>query len=418
MGKDGGFLTAKAISKRIKAKGLGRLRWYCQMCEKQCRDENGFKCHTQSASHRRQLALFAENSSSFITRFSNDFRKEYLLVLRQRFGTNFVNANTVYQEHIKDKEHVHMNATKWTTLTAFVKDLGKHGYCRVEERPDGFWVAYLDREASERNRKAREMDQLRMEDEEKKDLELRRKIEAAAALSEHFPSERVESDEPSTNAGPVSVEIVKKALDENQKNPPSDNPLAKLGSSSNDKETAGSRKGKRRRSRWQDAPKVSVLQEIIQEEQAKRTETPLQSSTEGKEGRQGSGYNSSDKPVEGSENVGEPWIMEGIIVKVTNKELEGGAFSGRKGKVVKVIDSFGARVSMNDSSAVLEVDQDDLETVIPKPGGKVILLRGKHRGCFAVVKSINIERFSITVSLENSNEVLHDIDYENASRIA
>lgn len=39
MGKDGGFLTPKAISNRIKAKGLQKLRWYCQVCQKQCRDE-------------------------------------------------------------------------------------------------------------------------------------------------------------------------------------------------------------------------------------------------------------------------------------------------------------------------------------------------------------------------------------------
>ena len=37
------FFSPKAISNRIKAKGLQKLRWYCQMCEKQCRDENGFK---------------------------------------------------------------------------------------------------------------------------------------------------------------------------------------------------------------------------------------------------------------------------------------------------------------------------------------------------------------------------------------
>ena len=42
MGKDGGFLTPKAIGNRIKAKGLQKLRWYCQMCQKQCRDENGY----------------------------------------------------------------------------------------------------------------------------------------------------------------------------------------------------------------------------------------------------------------------------------------------------------------------------------------------------------------------------------------
>ena len=39
MGKDGGFLTPKAIGNRIKAKGLQKLRWYCQSCQKQCRDE-------------------------------------------------------------------------------------------------------------------------------------------------------------------------------------------------------------------------------------------------------------------------------------------------------------------------------------------------------------------------------------------
>ena len=40
MGKEkAGFLTPKAISNRIKAKGLQKLRWYCEMCQKQCRDE-------------------------------------------------------------------------------------------------------------------------------------------------------------------------------------------------------------------------------------------------------------------------------------------------------------------------------------------------------------------------------------------
>ncbi len=40
MGKEkGGFLTPKAIANRIKAKGMQKLRWYCQMCQKQCRDE-------------------------------------------------------------------------------------------------------------------------------------------------------------------------------------------------------------------------------------------------------------------------------------------------------------------------------------------------------------------------------------------
>jgi hypothetical protein len=35
MGKEkAGFLAPKAIANRIKAKGLQKLRWYCQMCQK------------------------------------------------------------------------------------------------------------------------------------------------------------------------------------------------------------------------------------------------------------------------------------------------------------------------------------------------------------------------------------------------
>ena len=56
-----GFMTPKAIANRVKAKGLGKLRFYCQMCAKQCRDENGFKCHTMSDAHQRQMLVFAQN---------------------------------------------------------------------------------------------------------------------------------------------------------------------------------------------------------------------------------------------------------------------------------------------------------------------------------------------------------------------
>lgn len=33
-------LNMQQIAKQIKAKGLQKLRWYCEMCKKQCRDDN------------------------------------------------------------------------------------------------------------------------------------------------------------------------------------------------------------------------------------------------------------------------------------------------------------------------------------------------------------------------------------------
>jgi len=84
------LLTSVCLCSRtqhVQAKGLQKLRWYCQarappragdcvhhslttpfstaslrpssqLCQKQCRDENGFKCHTTSEGHLRQVSVF------------------------------------------------------------------------------------------------------------------------------------------------------------------------------------------------------------------------------------------------------------------------------------------------------------------------------------------------------------------------
>jgi hypothetical protein len=98
--KSGGFLTPKAIGNRIKAKGLTKLRWYCQMCQKACRDENGFKCHCMSESHRRQMLMFQNNPNRFMDDFSRDFHKNFVETLSHRHGTKRCKAITIYNEMI------------------------------------------------------------------------------------------------------------------------------------------------------------------------------------------------------------------------------------------------------------------------------------------------------------------------------
>ena len=120
MGKKAEVGTPKWLSNKIKSKGLQKLRWYCQMCEKQCRDENGFKCHTMSESHQRQLLLFGENSGKYLSGYSKDFEKAYTDILRRQYPEKRVHANVVYQQYINDKDHIHMNSTCWVTLTSFV----------------------------------------------------------------------------------------------------------------------------------------------------------------------------------------------------------------------------------------------------------------------------------------------------------
>ncbi len=117
----------------LQSKGLQKLRWFCQMCQKQCRDENGFKCHCTSESHLRQMSLFAENPHKLMDEFTSEFEEEFLELLSRRFGTRRVAANIVYNEYIADKNHLHMNSTMFETLTAFVKYLGRTGKCVIDE---------------------------------------------------------------------------------------------------------------------------------------------------------------------------------------------------------------------------------------------------------------------------------------------
>lgn len=97
MSGKGGFLTPKAIANRIKAKGLQKLRWYCEMCHKQCRDENGFKCHTMSESHMRQMQVFRENPLQIMENFSKDFEVKSELQWR---GSRTRGDNLVYVARI------------------------------------------------------------------------------------------------------------------------------------------------------------------------------------------------------------------------------------------------------------------------------------------------------------------------------
>lgn len=66
------------IANRIKAKGLQKLRWYCQLCEKQCRDENGFKCHQTSEGHLRKMQQFGSDADGVVDKYSQEFEQAFL----------------------------------------------------------------------------------------------------------------------------------------------------------------------------------------------------------------------------------------------------------------------------------------------------------------------------------------------------
>ncbi|XP_026882616.2 DNA/RNA-binding protein KIN17 [Electrophorus electricus] len=381
------FLSPKAISNRIKAKGLQKLRWYCQMCQKQCRDENGFKCHCMSESHQRQLLLASENPNQFMDYFSEEFKNDFLELLRRRFGTKRVHNNIVYNEYISNREHIHMNATQWETLTDFTKWLGREGFCKVDETPKGWYIQYIDRDPETIRR------QEELEKKKKQDLD---DVERTAKFIEEQVRRGREGREPEEE--PVFTELKR----ENEEEKVAFN----LGSSSSvgpskASITAGpsalkvaasaKRKDHVHSASSKEKKKKSALDEIMELEEQKK------------------------KSVK-SDN----WIRSDIVVKVITKKL-GEKYYKKKAVIREVRDKYTAVVKMIDSGDKLKLDQSHLETVIPAPGKKVVIVNGHYRGMEAVLEGIDEKKFSATLTVDSgamNGQTLEGVPYEDFSKLA
>ena len=91
------------------------------------------------------------------------------------------------------------------------------------------------------------------------------------------------------------------------------------------------------------------------------------------------------------------------------KELQD--YYKRKGIVQEVATAFVAEVCMLESRDVLRIDQAQLETVLPSPGGAVLVLMGQHAGARATMLGVDTQRFKAQVQLQGGTELWLDYDY-------
>lgn len=384
MGKHG-FLTPKAIGNRIKAKGLQKLKFYCQMCEKQCRDENGFKCHTISESHQRQLLLFADNSDSYLDQFSEEFKDGYVGLLKRRFNGRRVQANHAYQEYIADRDHIHMNSTQWETLTEFVKWMGREGIVRADDTEKGWFVTYIDRdpEAIKRQEKKNKM---AVTDEEKQERILLEQIERAkASNTDCGPSVSTELQREEDSEEKV-VFAMPKSLSAAKKETIVLNNILKADDLTKDKCNSSASKSKK-----SNGKKRSAIEELMAENEA------------GKKRRRKK----------------DSWITENIVVKIVTKDL-GKEYVKAKGVVEEVFDTYGAKIKLLKSGKKIKLDQAHLETVIPQVGRKVLILNGAYEGSKATLDKLNVDVFTVDVTISSGickGRVVTDIPYEDVSKL-
>lgn len=423
--------TPKDIANRMKAKGLQKLKFYCQMCAKQCRDENGFKCHLTSDSHLRQMKIFCGNASSMLDSFSAEFEKNYLDTLYRRHRTKKMNANNIYQELIQDKDHVHMNATKWTTLSDFVQYLGKSGKCVVEETERGWYVTYIERDpeilAQQENY------QRRVESEKREEEKLAKRME----------KQRIEAAKLMDRAG-VGLEVRESKIDRSE----GDKPIALAISNAQSKKSKKKKKGlvfggdddeeeEEIHEAASETNDVNVVKDPVvplQKKERNSTEnsTKQEENNASKKKRSENEIDSKPPPskkqkVDYENELDDVrkknWIRKDILVRIISKKVSKGKYYKRKAIINKVYDKFTAEVEILDSGPderdggdILEIDQEHLETVVPKEGKKVKVLNGIGRGELAILLSADHDKCRGKLELVEDGTILRKVDFDDFSK--
>lgn len=409
MGKNE-FLTPKAIANRIKAKGLQKLRWYCQMCQKQCRDENGFKCHCMSESHQRQMEVFGQNPDRVVEGYSEEFEEQFLEHVKRTHRFSRVAATVVYNEYIANRHHVHMNSTSWATLTDFIKYLGRTGKCKIDETPKGWFMTYIDREPETLLKESLKNKRQRADvaDEERQERVIAEQIERAAKTAK-----------PDQGEGDVQwTDILPR--DEGE-----EKVVFSLGATSLKPSAGQNGNGN------QKPPRPSVFESGEGDEIKENMRTSFSNGRES--GGKSLAENGKHHPRErGADALGQImkeqeqakekvnrrdyWLCDGLVVKVMSKVLAEKGYYKQKGVVLRVISRYVGEIKMLDSGDILKVDQEELETVLPQIGGMVRIVNGAYRDSKARLLAIDTAKFSAKVRIEKGKydgREIPAVDYED-----
>ncbi|KAK8552432.1 hypothetical protein V6N13_120832 [Hibiscus sabdariffa] len=104
---------------------------------------------------------------------------------------------------------------------------------------------------------------------------------------------------------------------------------------------------------------------------------------------------------------GVSWLRSHIRVRIVSKSLAGGRLYLKKGQVVDVVGPYMCDISMDESKELIQgVEQELLETALPRRGGPVLVLYGRHRGVYGNLVERDLDRELGVVRNADSQELL------------
>jgi len=389
-----------------------------------------------SEGHRRQMEIFGQSAGRVVSGYSEEFLNDFVDHLRMAHPRARVSATVVYNEFIANKHHIHMNSTKWLTLTEFVKYLGREGICKVEETPKGWFMTLTNSDPQ----KAKEEEERRKREKHQLDEEGRMQRLLEEQVTRAHKVARTEGEQ-GEGDGESCSELKREALEEPIKlslAPAGPAAAAAAGSSGRVGSHGEGRGGEESKGRAK--PAVPLFGDGDDEEPStsgaaasgahprklSKVEELMKKDLEAKARREAAAAGPSGRSHEGGSSSSsrggrvDHWLYPGIIVKVMSKALKEHGYYKQKGVVEQVIDKYIGEVSMLGSGDVIRVDQAELETVLPSPGGRVLVVNGIHRGTKGQLMGVDVKRFQAEVELGSGSSHGQRIwlDYEDVCKLA
>ena len=291
------------------------------------------------------MELFASDPDKFISEFSNQFEEQFMDLLKSTESGEWILAKNVYAAVISDKDHVHMNATRWTTLVEFVDHLfSKNLIRRRDEGRHGYSIQFLDIETEQQAEKQQREAKRRLEKEHER--ELRENAKRMRLVMDSVGSQIPNSSSPT----------------ELNRTDPSEKITIKF------------------------TPKQPIIKSV---------DNPSESTIP-----TASIYQPSQSSTTKTSSVS-PWPSPGCIVKIIS-----GDYEGLKGEVMSVVSPSVVKLNLVKTVESVATSESCLETVIPNLNRSVRIVDPKHAmfNKDGILTAVDLDRGLGTVQFSDESE--------------
>lgn len=392
-----------------------KQKYFCQMCNRQCRDKDGFNCHLKTETHKRNVEIVSRNPEEFINKYSYEFESGFLDILKRTHPDVFVSANKIYQEYISDKFSTHLNATKWSSLTGFLKHLEAKGKCELIVTDKEIKIRYIDlspESLRERNEKEKKV-KAELNEEKRRNYEMKKILEKAenVKIEKNILKSIDIKDKKNDNAvNPEDLKNISITFDKvktvSEKFKPH-NIFSNYGNLKNKSEKNDSLNEKNKEIDMDN----DIECRLLENKRKNDSEHEIRINDINKHRLISRSHQLIEEVDEiDFENI--PWLTQGLIVRIKDKQLNDGKFFHKKAIVLNLDpnNEYIAEVELipDTSSSIktkLKIDQAFLEPVIPKENTPIKILFGKHKNKLGQLKQIKLSNKSCNITLNTKESI-------------